>query len=61
VARAITGVAAGNRGAGPTARLIYLEPYITSAAPERGATGTAAPTAAAPAGGASEVAGRAGG
>ncbi|QDY06646.1 cation diffusion facilitator family transporter [Micromonospora sp. HM134] len=62
LARGINAVEARIRAAVPIARVIYLEPDIYSVAAERAGTGTAAPTAAAPAsGGSSEVAGRAGG
>ncbi|MBM7081154.1 cation diffusion facilitator family transporter [Micromonospora sp. WMMD734] len=62
LARGINAVEARIRAAVPIARVIYLEPDIYSVAAERAGTGTAAPTAAAPASaGSSEVAGRAGG
>ncbi|WP_422753251.1 cation diffusion facilitator family transporter [Micromonospora sp. WMMD708] len=61
LARGINAVEARIRASVPIARVIYLEPDIYSVAAERAGTGTAAPTAAVPAGGSSEVAGRAGG
>ncbi|GHJ10037.1 transporter [Micromonospora humidisoli] len=62
LARGINAVEARIRAAVPIARVIYLEPDIYSVAAERAGTGTAAPTAVAPASaGSSEVAGRAGG